>query len=87
MLNAFAEFLRCWTADISRYGFMGALTGQAPRTAGKPHGRKAVVLRATAAQRRLTQAKPHPAAGRESNRRDADWGPGAGLRQRREPQL
>lgn|GEM_PF-2784168 len=88
MLNALTEFLARWADDITTYGFIGALTGAGPRVT-EPHGRKAVVMRGTPAQRRLTQAMPRPAAHAafEPANADSEWGPGSGLRHRREPQL
>ena len=92
MLIALTNFLRRWSDDIARYGFLGALLGAVPEP--QVHGRKAVAMRGTPAQRRLAQAMPRPAislsrepVNREVANRDAEWGPGSGMRQRREPTL
>ena len=87
MLIALTSFLRRWSDDIARYGFLGALLGAVPEP--QVHGRKAVAMRGTPAQRRLAQALPRPTVSlsREPVNRDAEWGPGSGMRQRREPTL
>jgi len=97
VLIALTRFLRRWSDDIARYGFLGALLGAVPEP--QVHGRKAVAMRGTPAQRRLAQVLPRPAvslsrepanrdaANRDAANRDAEWGPGSGMRQRREPTL
>ena len=94
MLTALTNFLRRWSDDIARYGFLGALLGAVPQSQPQVHGRKAVAMRGTPVQRRLAQAMPRPAvslsrepANRDSANRDSEWGPGSGMRQRREPTL
>ena len=59
MLIALTRFLRRWSDDIARYGFLGALLGAVPEP--QVHGRKAVAMRGTPAQRRLAQVLPRPA--------------------------
>jgi len=88
VLTALTNFLRRWSDDIARYGFLGALLGAVPEQP-QVHGRKAVAMRGTPVQRRLAQAMPRPAVSlsREPANRDAEWGPGSGMRQRREPTL
>ena len=93
MLIALTNFLRRWSDDIAQYGFLGALLGAVPEQP-QVHGRKAVAMRGTAVQRRLTQAASRPSLSqtgvslnREPANRDAEWGPGSGMRQRREPTL
>lgn len=89
MLTALTNFLRRWSDDIAQYGFLGALLGAVPEQPQVVHGRKAVAMRGTPVQRRLAQAIPRPAVSlnREPANRDAEWGPGSGMRQRREPTL
>jgi hypothetical protein len=89
VLNALSDFLRRWSDDISRYGFLGALLGAVPEQPHVVHGRKAVAMRGTPVQRRLAQAMPRPAASLnlEPANLDSEWGPGSGLRHRREPTL
>lgn len=91
MLSMLSDFLRRWADDISRYGFLGALTGalpDQPRIQPAGHGPKAVSMRGTSIQRRLVQSLARPAAANHDYaNRDAEWGPGGALSQRREPTL